>query len=194
MIASLESKIHSKSFELKKVAEYLTSAEFKAAVDRILFFVKNSFGSSSSLYLGGNGGSFAEALHIAAEFAGRFKSDRNPLPAYALAANQSTLTAIGNDYSFETIFSREIFAYCNHSDTVILLSTSGHSPNIISALNACSSVDCNTILLTSINCNLDIPERGNLFVCKVPFEATDSIQEVHLIMLHLVCSAFEPSA
>ena len=194
MTSPLEDRLHIKVSELRQVSDFINSSEFLSAISTITSFINNSFELSSSLYFAGNGGSYAEALHISAEFSGRFKQDRSPLPAYTLGSNQSSLTAIANDYTYQKIFSREIAAFCRADDTVILLSTSGHSPNIVDALSACELLDCQTILLTSENCHLSLKQRDNLYVFKVPFSSTDTIQEVHLIMLHLVCSAFEPSA
>lgn len=137
----------------------------------------------------GNGGSAADATHISAELVGRFKKDRKAYASLALNTDTSVLTAVGNDYGFDKIFSRQIEAISKKGDVVIGMSTSGTSENVLNGLKVACKMDCITILLTGKNFNyshdfIDI-------VLKVPSEKTDEIQELHLVCGHLLCEIIE---
>lgn len=141
------------------------------------------------LYTAGNGGSAAEAQHLTAEFIGRFRRERRPFPAMALTAESSAVTAIGNDYSFDEIFARQITALGKPNDVFIALTTSGNSPNIIQALHAAKKKGVATIGLLGKGggkakgiADIDII---------IPSDATARIQEVHLLVIHAVCEAFD---
>lgn len=142
-----------------------------------------------TIYLCGNGGSASDAQHVAAEFVGRFLRERQPLPAIALTSNTSALTAIGNDYGFEEIFSRQVRAHARRSDCVVGISTSGRSPNVLAAMKAAREVGAATIGFTG-HPGGDLPA-----VCDVCFHApathTPRIQETHLVAWHLICDAVE---
>jgi D-sedoheptulose 7-phosphate isomerase len=137
----------------------------------------------------GNGGSAAEAQHIAAEFVGRFHRDRRALPALALGADASALTAIGNDYGFERVFARQVEALANPGDVVVALSTSGGSPNVLAAVMAARERKCAVLGITGA--------RGKRLagLCDapivVPSEVTSRIQEASLTIGHLWCEMVE---
>jgi len=137
----------------------------------------------------GNGGSAADAQHLAAEFSGRYYYDRNPLPSEALHVNSSYLTAVANDYSYEEVYSRMLRATGKEGDVLIALSTSGNSPNILKALAAAHEMGIITVGFTG--------ETGgrmrNLcdFLINVPSKDTPRIQESHIMIGHILCEYVE---
>lgn len=141
--------------------------------------------SGGKLLIFGNGGSAADAQHIAAEFTGRYLTERRPLAALALTTDTSALTAIGNDYGVEHIFARQIQALGRKGDVALAISTSGRSPNIIAGLRAAAELGLTTVLLTSQKApELDPPWE---LVLRVPSDSTPLIQECHLAIGHIVC-------
>jgi D-sedoheptulose 7-phosphate isomerase len=139
----------------------------------------------------GNGGSAAQAQHLAAELVGRFEQDRRALPALALTTDTSALTAIGNDYSFEEIFARQIRALARPGDVALAISTSGNSPNVLRALDAAREKNLRTIGLTGRKGGR-MRERVDLCLC-VPSDSTPRIQEAHLVISHILCHMVETS-
>lgn len=147
--------------------------------------------SGHKILLAGNGGSAADAQHIAAEFVCRFACDRIALPAIALTTDSSILTSIGNDYGFEYIFSRQIEALGRKSDVFIAYSTSGKSENIINALRVARKLDLICIGLTGSSYG---PMNGLCDHCmEVPSLHTAKIQEVHALFGHILCGLVESS-
>jgi len=136
------------------------------------------------LFLFGNGGSAADAQHIAAEFTNRFSIDREPLPAIALTTDTSALTAISNDFNYKEIFSKQISALGNPGDVAIGISTSGTSPNVRLALDRAKEMGIKTILLTG-NCKVEFDKYDVLI--KVPSYNTARIQEMHILIGHVLC-------
>jgi D-sedoheptulose 7-phosphate isomerase len=143
------------------------------------------------LFVLGNGGSAAEAQHIAAEFVGRFEKERQPLPAIALTTDTSALTAIGNDYGFEETFARQLRALARPGDVLLALSTSGTSANVIRALDAAREMNLKTIALSG-RTGGKMCERAEICF-RVPSDSTPRIQEAHLLISHIVCSLVEAS-
>lgn len=148
-----------------------------------------TFQRGGKVLLCGNGGSAADAQHIAAEFVSRFRRERRGLPAIALTTDTSILTAIGNDYGFERVFARQVEALGQPGDTVIGISTSGASPNIIAAMRAAREGGMATVGLTGA-------AGGSLVhhvdVClRVPSHNTARIQEVHITVAHAICEIVE---
>lgn len=145
--------------------------------------------SGGTLFFCGNGGSAADAQHIAAEFVGRFLRERRPLPAVALTCNTSILTAIGNDYDFSEVFSRQVKAQVRANDVVVGISTSGRSANVLKALVAARELGATTIGFTGAGGT----ELGKLCdeCLLAPSESTPRIQEAHLLAWHLICDAVE---
>jgi len=137
----------------------------------------------------GNGGSAADAQHIAAEFVGRFAFDRPPLPALALSVNTSCLTAIGNDYGFEQVFARQIEALGCQGDVAIGISTSGNSPNVLCAMSTASRLGLHTIGVTG---RLGGQLQKNVDYCiNVPSDETPRIQECHILVGHIIAEQVE---
>lgn len=137
----------------------------------------------------GNGGSAADSQHLAAEFTGRFIEDRKPLPAVALSTDTSALTCIGNDYSFAEVFSRQVYALGKAGDSLIAISTSGNSVNVIKAVHAARELGITTIGLLG-------RDGGQLAtLCDqaiiVPHKVTARIQEAHILIGHTICGGVE---
>ena len=137
----------------------------------------------------GNGGSAADAQHIAAEWVGRYVRDRQPLSAIALSANASELTAIGNDFGFDQIFARGIQAHGRAGDLAIALSTSGRSPNVLAAVSVAGERGLFTVGLTGQDGG-PLAERVDLAI-RVPSTETPRIQESHIAICHAICEVVE---
>ena len=141
------------------------------------------------ILLAGNGGSAADAQHIAAEFVSRYAFDRPGLPAIALSTDTSMLTAIGNDYGFDQIFCRQLEANGRKGDVFIGISTSGSSPNVIAALQRARGLDITTIGLTGQNGG-EIQAHCD-YCIQVPSMSTPRIQESHIMLAHIICDLVE---
>lgn len=173
------------SADLKmQVAETLSDKILEAA-NRI----STSLGNGGKLLLMGNGGSAADAQHIAAELIGRFKKERRALPALALTVDSSCLTALGNDYGFDTVFSRQIEALVRKGDVVIGISTSGNSENVVRGLKLANEMGAETIGLLG-NTGGRIKDVAGLAIV-VPSNDTARIQEAHITIGHIICEIVE---
>ena len=140
----------------------------------------------------GNGGSAGDAQHFSAELLNRFEMERPGLAAVALTTDCSTLTAIGNDYSFEEIFSKQVKALGNPTDCLLAISTSGNSPNVLAAIKAAQSRDMTVVALTGRDGGTIGRELGaNDVEIRVPDERTARIQEVHLVIIHCLCDEID---
>lgn len=139
----------------------------------------------SKVLLIGNGGSAADCQHIAAELVGRFKNERKGLPAIALTTDTSILTAVGNDYSFNEIFARQIEALANQGDLVIGISTSGNSENVIKGILKAKEVGCYTVGLLGKGGG-KLKDLVDLAIV-VPSDNTPRIQECHILIGHIIC-------
>ena len=137
----------------------------------------------------GNGGSAADAQHMAAEFVGRYLIERDSLPAIALTTDTSALTGIGNDYGFEKVFARQCDALVNNGDLVIAISTSGKSPNIIEGIKTSKNKNAKIILLTGKN-NNKLKHLTDITI-RIPSNETPRIQESHRIIIHIICEFVE---
>jgi len=177
--------------QLQEQREVLLRIENELAgeIAEAVAMIAATFSAGNKLLIMGNGGSAADAQHFAAEMVGRFMLERRPLPAIALTTDTSALTAIGNDYGFDTIFSRQVEALAAAGDMVIGISTSGNSANIALALQSARSIGCRTIALLgkgggSINGLVDLP-------IVVPSAVTPRIQEGHITIIHILCDLLE---
>ena len=141
------------------------------------------------LLFAGNGGSAAEAQHMAAEYVSRFKFDRPGLPALAITTDTSALTAIGNDFGYEKVFARQIEALGRPGDLIFLSSTSGRSPNILLAIEASRKLGMRSVLLTGSGYVAASP--GPDLVLMVPSMETARIQEIHFVIGHTICEIVE---
>ncbi|HEX6074076.1 MAG TPA: SIS domain-containing protein [Micromonosporaceae bacterium] len=136
------------------------------------------------LFTFGNGGSAADAQHLAAELVGRYRRERRPLPALALTVDPSVLTCIGNDYGYDEVFARQIRAFAGPGDMVIGFTTSGRSPNVIAGLATARELTATTVLFTGAEAGPAADHADH--VLAVPSPTTARIQEMHLLLLHLL--------
>jgi D-sedoheptulose 7-phosphate isomerase len=175
---------------LRQAAQNLLRLEPLAdALARVADAVSQALEAGHKLLLFGNGGSAAQAQHIAAEFVGRFQSERDPLPAVALTTDTSALTAIGNDYGFEEVFARQLRALAHPGDVALGISTSGRSPNVVRALEEAGRLGLLRVALTGPAAS----QAGRAAdVClQAPGPSTARIQEAHLVLLHTLCELVE---
>ena len=163
-----------------------------ATIHGIAEVVTAAFRAGNKLLIAGNGGSAADAQHIAGEFLSRLNFDRNPLPAIALTTDSSVVTAIGNDYGFERTFERQVRGLGRPGDIFIAISTSGRSPNIIAGLKAAREAGLITIGLTG---NLATGAMQPLchHWLAAPSGETPLIQQIHIVAAHAVCGLVERS-
>jgi D-sedoheptulose 7-phosphate isomerase len=173
--------------ESKRVKEGLDREKI-LEIAEIIF---NSLKKGGKLILFGNGGSAADAQHIAAEFVGRFNRERGPLPAIALTTDTSILTALGNDYGIEEIFSRQVESLVEERDVVIGISTSGNSINVIKGIKKAKEKKALTIGLTGITGG-KLKEEVDKWL-PVPSTSTPRIQEAHITIGHILCHLIEES-
>ena len=171
------------------VEQCLADQALQAALVKAVDCCVNALKSGGKLMFAGNGGSAAEAQHFSAEMVGRFLIERKPLASVALSTDTSALTAIGNDYRYDQVFSRQVEALGRSGDVLIVLSTSGRSKNILAAMRAAAALGVATIAFTG----REPREIGALadVVLNVPSSHTPQIQEGHLILGHLLCGLVE---
>ncbi|MDC3221732.1 SIS domain-containing protein [Planktomarina sp.] len=136
----------------------------------------------------GNGGSFADSIHLSAEFVSRFQRERGPLASIALGANNSILTAVGNDYSFSEVFARELGALGNRGDVLIGISTSGKSENVLRAVTVAEEIGMTAFGFTG---SQDNPFLESSKWLKIPSSKTARIQEAHILVGHIICELCE---
>lgn len=157
--------------------------------DRAVQAVAECYQKGGRLYIAGNGGSAADAQHLAAEFVGKLAKDRAPLPAEALTVNTSILTAVGNDYGYEELFARQVAGNMTPKDIFLGITTSGRSGNILKALDVCRERGIPTIVFTGHDGG---PAREKADYCILaPGITTSTIQEVHIILAHTLCECVE---
>ncbi len=173
---------------LESIEEAL-SPKYCRAIEQVNKLLVSRFQAGHKLLICGNGGSAADAQHIAAEFVGRFQIDRKGLPAIALGANPATLTAWSNDHEFETVFARQVESFGQPGDILWAISTSGRSRNILRALAAAKELGLMTIGMAGnsggmMSSLVDYP----LFVSE---KLTPYVQEIHLITYHRICEQVE---
>lgn len=178
----------------KEIEEHLGVVEKIAAdqvekVEKITLAIIDCYKNKGKVVLFGNGGSAADAQHIATELVGKFKMERESLPALALTVNSSILTAIGNDYGFDKIFEKQVDGTVSDRDVVIGISTSGNAENVIRGILKAKEKGAKTIVFTGAT-------GGKLrgvadFLINVPSGSTPRIQEVHIMLGHIICGVIE---
>jgi D-sedoheptulose 7-phosphate isomerase len=180
MRSTIESEFSEHLKTAQATLEYITTP-LEIAANLCIDTLKNG----GKILIFGNGGSAADAQHIAAELVGRYKVERKGLPAIALTTDTSALTSIGNDYGYARVFDRQVEALANKGDLVIGISTGGSSDNVISALKLAKGMGCKTIGLSGRDggemndvCNVNLV---------VPAEDTPRIQEMHIVIGHTIC-------
>jgi D-sedoheptulose 7-phosphate isomerase len=175
------------SIEVKQ--KLLTNSLLISDIRKVAVACTNAFSRGNKVLFCGNGGSAADAQHLAAEFSGRYYFDRPPLPAEALHVNSSFLTAVANDYSFDEVYARLLKGIGKKGDVLIGLSTSGNSKNIIRAFEAARELGITTVGFTG--------ETGGMlaglsdFLINVPSQDTPRIQESHIMIGHIICEQVE---
>lgn len=167
----------------------LTDSDLIVQIGIIAELIINAYRCGKKLLIAGNGGSAADAQHLAGELVSRFFFERDALPALALTTDTSILTAIGNDYGYEQLFSRQIQAHASPGDIFLGISTSGNSANILQAFSACHEKGVTTIGLTGQNGG-KMPDYCN-YCIKIPAILTPRIQEAHILVGHILCSMVE---
>lgn len=160
-----------------------------ARIEEVVQCITDCFQSGGKVLFCGNGGSAADAQHLAAEFSGRFYSDRNPLPSEALHCNTSYLTAVANDYGYDQVYSRMIKGSAKPGDVLVALSTSGNSANIVLALDQATECGMITVALTGAGGGKMKDRCG--FLLNVPSNDTPRIQECHIMIGHIICQLVE---
>ena len=178
--------------EIEKSIEVKTSVlNNNTIVEQLNSLVNNciqALKSGGKIIFCGNGGSFADSQHLAAEFISRLRFDRAPLASIALGTNSSNMSAIGNDYGYDQVFKREILALGNSNDIFIPISTSGNSGNVIDAINAAKEKGIKTVAFTGGTGG----KMSNTCECIiVPSSSTEKIQEVHIMLGHILCYLIE---
>ena len=183
---------------MDRIKEFLyESAEVKKAVadtlaDKILEAItmaRASYAKGGKLLLMGNGGSAADAQHIAAEFIGRYKKERRPVAAIALTVDSSILTCVGNDYGYDAVFSRQVEGLAKKEDVVIAISTSGNSENVIQGVDKAREIGAKTIGLLG-NQGGKLKDKVDLAIV-VPSTNTARIQEAHITIGHIICEILD---
>jgi D-sedoheptulose 7-phosphate isomerase len=169
--------------------QLLQSEKLLQTIQQVIETMVAAFKNGNSIYFCGNGGSAADAQHLAAEFSGRFYKNRKALPAEALHCNTSYLTAVANDYSFEVIYSRIIDGLGKKGDVLVGLSTSGNSPNIIQAFETAKNKGMVTIGFTGFTGGVLKTFSDHLL--NAPATDTPRVQECHMLMGHIICQLVE---
>ena len=158
---------------------------FSIAVDMVV----KHYQAGGRIYIAGNGGSAADAQHLAAEFVSKLARDRDPLPAEALTVDSSILTAIGNDYGFERVFSRQLAGKASAADVFLGITTSGRSPNILRALEQCRAMGVSSLIFTGGDGGPAALLADHCVIA--PGNLTSTIQEVHIVLAHTLCESVE---
>ena len=167
----------------------LTNGDFLARIEKAADMITASLRGGGKIHFCGNGGSAADAQHLAAELSGRFYYDRPPLNAEALHCNSSYLTAVGNDYGYEHIFARLMRGTGHKGDVLVGISTSGNSKNILEAYNACKELGISIISMTG-ETGGKMKEASDILL-NVPSTDTPRIQESHIMIGHIICELVE---
>jgi D-sedoheptulose 7-phosphate isomerase len=184
MIAEIQSQLRSHCDVMAAIEK-----ELAPSIAHAVSLLVEAYRGGRKLIVMGNGGSAADAQHLAAEIVGRFKLERRALPAIALTTDTSILTAVGNDYGFDRIFSRQVEAHAEQGDVVIGISTSGNSPNVQLALELAAEKGCRTVALLGKDGG-SIKKVAELSLI-VPSNDTPRVQEGHITIIHIVCDLLE---
>ena len=189
---SIVKQLIQQNFNESIAAKQKAAEALPESIENAINILVNAFKNGNKLLICGNGGSAADSQHFAAEFTGRYEMERTPLPAIALTTDTSAITAIGNDYSFDVIFSKQVEALGNNNDVLLGISTSGNSGNVIKAIEIAHAKGMRVITLTGKDGGkIDkMLKDSDVNIC-VPANRTARIQEVHLVVLHTICDAVD---
>lgn len=175
-----------KSIDVKKAV--LANAQLVSQLEGLVKDCIHALENGGKVIFCGNGGSFADSQHLAAEFVSRLRFDRAPLASIALGTNSSNMSAIGNDYGYDQVFRREILALGNPNDVFIPISTSGNSPNVVAAIQAAKEKNIRTVAFTG-GTGGKMKDMCDALI--VPSSSTEKIQEVHIMFGHILCYLIE---
>jgi D-sedoheptulose 7-phosphate isomerase len=184
-----EDLIHRRFAEAAEVKRALQAPEHVDFTARAAALIGDRLRAGGQVLLCGNGGSAADATHIAAELVGRFYVDRGPLPALSLSDNASALTCISNDYDFTEVFARQVRGHGREGDVLMAYSTSGSSPNVLAAVAAAREVGMHVIGFTSAHGD-DLAGAADLCL-RAPSTDTPRVQEAHMLVSHTLCELVE---
>ena len=184
MKATIKEEFNSHLDTINNVIDTMEDSLEKASILAI-----NALKTGNKILIFGNGGSAADAQHIAAELTGRYKSERRGLPGIALTTDTSALTAIGNDYGYDRVFDRQVESLANSGDLLLGISTSGNSKNVISALKLGQELGCKTIGFSGRDGG-DMNDVCNVNLI-VPSDNTPRIQEMHILFGHTICQIID---
>jgi D-sedoheptulose 7-phosphate isomerase len=186
----MQTKINSiinASIQVKQ--DIIEKGELAVTLEKVIAVITQAFKNGNSVYFAGNGGSAADAQHLAAEFSGRFYKDRKALPSEALHCNTSYLTAVANDYSYDVIYSRLLEGLAKPGDILVGLSTSGNSGNIVKAFEKSKELKVVTVGFTGA-AGGKMKELSD-YLINVPSTDTPRIQESHILLGHIICELVE---
>ncbi|MEX8518967.1 MAG: phosphoheptose isomerase [Leptothrix sp. (in: b-proteobacteria)] len=187
----LEQRIQQQFFESADV-KYVAAETLTRPIAEAVHTIIGSITSGGKVLACGNGGSAGDAQHFAAEFVGRFERERPGLAAISLSTDTSIITAVGNDYSFDQIFSKQVLAIGQPGDVLLAITTSGNSANVIAAIEAARQKEMTVIALTGKGGGKmnELLTETDVHIC-VPHHRTARIQEVHLLVIHCICDAVD---
>lgn len=182
---------------LKKNLETSIQAKYQLLADdeglslfaKAVETVVDRYKRGGRIYIAGNGGSAADAQHLAAEFVSKLARDRGPLPAEALTVDSSTITAIANDYGYDQVFSRQLAGKATDKDVFLGITTSGQSPNVLKALEQCRAMGVPSIVFCGRDGGAARAMADHCII--VPGSATSTIQELHIVLAHTLCECVE---
>ena len=177
IVKAFEESVRTKKSFLKENLETLLS---------VIDLIAQAFLRGNKLLLFGNGGSAADAQHIAAEFVNRFRIDRPPLPALALTTDTSAITSIANDYDYKEIFAKQVKALGKEGDVALAISTSGNAANVLAAIDACKKLKIATVGLTGGDAG-KMARKVDYLLCVSEGKNTARIQETHILVGHVIC-------
>jgi len=175
------------SIEVKQAL--LKDEQLMLEIEKTVDAITHAFKKGNAVYFAGNGGSAADAQHLAAEFSGRFYKDRKALPSDALHCNSSYLTAVANDYSYDVIYARLLEGLAKSGDVLVGISTSGNSANIVKAFEMAKSIGVVTVGFTGATGGKMKPL--SVFLINIPSTTTPRIQESHILVGHIICELVE---
>lgn len=172
------------------LSKILDNQKILSQINQISEDCINAIENKKKILLLGNGGSASDAMHITAELIGRFNKERIALPVIDLVSNPSSITALANDYNYKQIFSRQLQGIGNEGDILICISTSGLSQNVIEAIKIAEKKSIKTVILTGNKKN-NLHKFKSLEIVKVPSQSTARIQEMHILIGHIICEIIE---
>lgn len=177
--------------EHEKIVLEINIDKFHQKIEDVCLLLKNAIRQNKKILVCGNGGSAADSQHIAGELVNRFQKERSAIACVSLTTNTSILTAIGNDYSFDRVFSRQVEAIGKQGDILLVFSTSGRSANILEAAKTARKKRINVISFTGAQPN-PLSKISDICV-SIPSVSTPRIQEMHILIIHIICKIIEDS-